>query len=173
VSVDILKPDTSLREAFLAMLDDLDAHDPENAEFYSAARADFEAYVQGLHDEERGLNLPEGYVPYSHRWLVDEAGEIVGIARVRHNIDTPFLAEEAGHIGYDVPPTHRGRRYGIASLRAALAEARQLGLRHVLLCADADNPASWRTIEACGGVFEREFHSEHFDCLVRRYWIEP
>jgi predicted acetyltransferase len=98
--------------------------------------------------------------------------EIVGIARVRHNIDTPFLAEEAGHIGYDVPPAHRGRGYGVASLRAALAEARRLGLQRVLLCCDDDNPASWRTIEACGGVLESEFHSRHFECLVRRYWID-
>jgi len=45
--------------------------------------------VQSLQDEERGIHLPEGYVPCSHRWLVDEAREIVGIVRVRHNIDTP------------------------------------------------------------------------------------
>lgn len=172
MTIGISKPDMSLRDAFLVMLDDYDAYDQEDAEFYAGARADFCAYVQSLLDEEHGLNLPEGYVPCSHRWLVDEAGQIVGIARVRHNIETPFLAEEAGHIGYDVPPAHRGCRYGIASLRAALTEARHLGLERVLLCCDADNPASWRTIEACGGVLEREFHSEHFECLVRRYWIE-
>ena len=168
MSVDISKPSTSLRTPFLAMLDDYDAHDPENGEFYAAARLDFGAYVRSLLDEERGVDLPEGYVPCSHRWLLDAAGVIVGIARVRHNIDTPFLAEEAGHIGYDVPPAHRGHRYGIASLCAALAESRRLGLERVLLCCDADNPASWRTIEACGGALEREFESRHFECLVGR-----
>jgi predicted acetyltransferase len=172
VSVDVLKPSASLRAPFLAMLDDYDAHDPEHGEFYADARLDFDTYVRSLLDEERGVDLPEGYVPCSHRWLLDAAGDVVGIARVRHNIDTPFLAEEAGHIGYDVPPAHRGQRYGIVTLRAALAEAQRLGLERVLLCCDADNLASWRTIEACGGVLEREFRSQHFECLVRRYWIE-
>jgi predicted acetyltransferase len=77
VSIDVSKPSTSLRAPFLVMLDDYDASDPDNGEFYSAARDDFDAYVRSLHDEERGLNLPEGYVPCSHRWLVDGAREIV------------------------------------------------------------------------------------------------
>ena len=120
---------------------------------------------------ERGIDLPKDSVPSSNRWLIDEAGEIVGVVRVRHNIDTPFLAEEAGHIGHDVPPGKRGRGYGEACLRAGLAEARRLGLPGVLLRASADNLASLRIIEACGGVFEREFQSEFFGCVVRRYWI--
>jgi len=172
MTIDVLKPAVALRPDFFRMLDDYDAHDPENGEFYSGARVDFGAYVQSLLDEEQGLCLPDGYVPCSHRWLIDGAHEMVGIVRVRHTIGTPFLAEEAGHIGYDVPPSQRGRGYGAASLRAGLAEARRLGLERVLLCADANNPASWRTIEACGGVLERESRSEFFACLVRRYWIE-
>jgi len=172
MNVGISRPDIALREAFLRMLDDYDARDPENGESYSSARADFAAYVQGLHDEERGIGLPAGCVPCSHRWLTDERREIVGVARVRHTIDTPFLAEEAGHIGYDVPPSRRGRGHGVASLRAGLDEARRLGLARVLLCCDARNLASWRTIEACGGVLEREARSELFQCLVRRYWVE-
>ena len=172
VTTDISKPEATLRDAFLRMLDDYDAHDPEDGEFYLAGRADFDAYVQSLHDMERGVNLPQNWVPCSSLWLIDDAREICGVVRVRHNIDTPFLAKEAGHIGYDVPPSKRGRGYGVASLRAGVAEARQLGLTRVLLCANTSNLASLRTIEACGGVFEREFHSEFFGCPVRRYWIE-
>ena len=155
MSVDVLKPSASLRAPFLAMLDDYDAHDPENGEFYADARLDFDTYIRSLLDEERGVDLPEGYVPCSHRWLLDTAGDVVGIARVRHNIDTPFLAEEAGHIGYDVPPAHRGQRYGIVTLRAALAEAQRLGLERVLLCCDADNlcvVAHYRSVRRSTGA---------------------
>lgn len=154
------------------MLNDYEANDPENGTFYSAARADFNTYVQSLHDEERGIDFPSGSVPCSHRWLLDEARSVVGVVRVRHNIDTLFLSQEAGHIGYDVPPSQRRRGYGVASLQAGLTRARELGLDRVLLCADAGNPASWRTIERCGGVLERESRSEHYQCFVRRYWIE-
>lgn len=177
MKITLSPPDCAFRAAFQRMLDDYDAHDPENGDYYAAARRDFDAYVKSLHGEERGDALPPGFVPCSHRWLMIEeergiAGAICGIVRVRHHIDTPFLAEEAGHIGYDVPPSLRGRGYGTACLRAGLVRARELGLARVLLCADAANPASWRTIERCDGALERERYSEHYDCLVRRYWID-
>lgn len=170
--VTVWKPDASLEKSFLNMLDDYEAHDPENGMYYAAARDDFEGYLRGLQAEEMGLHLAPGFVPCSHRWLTNAEGAVVGIARVRHNIETAFLAEEAGHIGYDVPPSHRRRGYGTASLQAGLARAQEIGLDKVLLCADAANIASWRTIERCGGILEQERHSKHYDCLARRYWIE-
>jgi len=165
-------PDVALRDAFGAMLDDYAAHDPARREFFDAARPDFAAYVQRLLDEEQGLNLPPGWVPCTHRWLIDEAPSIIGQVRVRHNILPPFLAEEGGHIGYDVPPSHRGHGYAALCLQAGLEVARALGLTRVLLCADAHNPASWKTIEKCGGVLENEFYSSYFKTRVRRYWID-
>ncbi len=159
-------------QAFRQMLDDYAAHDPQNGEFYARGRADFPAYVQRLEDDEHGGNQRADWVPCSHRWLLDDTGAIVGIVRIRHNISTRFLAEEVGHIGYDVPPSFRGRGYGIACLQAGLEEACVLGLERVLVCADTDNPASWRTIEHCGGVLEVERFSPHYQKMFRRYWIE-
>ena len=160
------------REAFLRMLEDYESHDLENGKFYARGRADFPAYVQSLADDEQGIHLRPEWVPCSHRWLLDDSGAILGIVRIRHNIEPKFLAEEAGHIGYDVPPSARGHGYGIACLQAGLEEARRLCLARVLLCADTINPASWRTIEHCGGVLEIERYSTHYQTLVRRYWIE-
>jgi len=168
VDVFVSKPDVALHDAFLQMLDDYDVHDPENGGDYAAARSDFVAYVQRLHDDERGF---VGLVPCSHRWLVSLQGAVVGVVRVRHKIHTDFLANEVGHIGYDVPPSHRGPGFGVAALKAGLERARELGLERVLLYADTDNPASWHTIERCGGVLEAERYSQHYHCLVRRYWI--
>jgi predicted acetyltransferase len=165
-------PDPALREAFWAMLDDYAEHDPAEGDFFYPARPDFAAYVQSLQDEEQGLNLRPNWVPCSHRWLLNAAGDLIGLVRVRHNILPPFLAEEGGHIGYDVPPAFRGHGYAVHCLRAGLAVARTLGLTRVLLCADADNPASWKTIEKCGGVLEVERYSAYFKTRVRRYWID-
>jgi predicted acetyltransferase len=160
------------RPAFLQMLSDYELHDPENGRMYARGREDFPAYLQRLADDEVGINLSPGLVPCSHRWLLDDTGAIAGIVRIRHNIDTKFLAEEIGHIGYDVPPSFRGKGYGIACLEAGLEIARTLNLERVLLCADTDNPASWRTIEHCGGILETERNSTYFKKLFRRYWIE-
>lgn len=172
MNIRISNPDETLRDEFLRVLDDYDAHDAVNSEHFSSARLDFGAYVRGLRNEELGLGLPAGFVPCSHRWLLDKRGEIVAIVRIRHSLDHPFLAEQGGHIGYDVPPSSRGRGYGRAALRAGLARAQELGLTRVLVCASADNAASCAVIESCGGLFERELHSDYFGCLVRRYWIE-
>ena len=170
--ITVCKPDEALREGFLNLLDDFGTHDPENGGFYASAGVDFAGYVRGLLDEEQGVLLSPGHVPCSHRWLMDEANVVVGVVRIRHNINTPFLAEEVGHIGYDVAPSQRRRGYGVACLRAGLQRAKELGLEWVLVFADADNPASWRTIERCGGVLEAERFSEIYQCLVRRYRIE-
>lgn len=152
------------------MLDDYDARDPENGASYAEARNDFPAYVRRLQDDERGVGLAGDRVPESHRWLVED-GEIVAIVRVRHHIHHPHLAQIGGHIGYDVPPSQRGRGHAVAALRAGLARAAELGIPRVLVCADAANLASWRAIERCGGVLEREFFAPTENLLVRRYWI--
>lgn len=165
-------PHVVLHDVFMRMLDDYLAHDPENGEYYASARHDFLAYVQSLLDEEQGINLAPGMVPCSHRWLLGESRACVGVVRIRHNVDTEFLANEAGHIGYDVAPSFRGRGYGVTCLKAGIAVARALGIAKILLYADTDNPASWRVIERCGGVLDDERCSAHYGVLVRRYWVD-
>ena len=153
------------------MLDDFDAHDLSNAEFYAPARRDFGAYVQSLKDEEAGVNLPEGFVPCTHRWLMSSTGEIVGVTRVRHNIDTPFLAEHGGHIGYDVAPSKRRRGYGHLAMAVGLREARVAGLDRVLLFASEDNAPSRATIERAGGTLESTSYSEFWKERLCKYWV--
>ncbi len=139
MAVVIANPSVAHERAFVAMVEDFDAHDPGNADFYALAKRDFEQYVRTLLDEERGANLRDGYVPCTHRWLMEDTIAVIGVARLRHNIETPFLASEAGHIGYDVAPSWRGRGFGHRVLQAALAEARALGIERVLLFANENN----------------------------------
>jgi predicted acetyltransferase len=168
----VVVPDPAWRDAFLRMLDDYSAHEDPAGDQFAEAREDFSAYAAHLLDEERGVGLPEGFVPCSHRWLIDGHDEIVGVVRVRHSIDHPLLRREGGHIGYDVPPSQRGQGRGTTALEAGLARSRELGLDRVLVCAAADNAASCRVVERCGGQLDEEFFSDAFGCRVRRYWIE-
>ncbi len=90
----------------------------------------------------------------------------MGALNLRHHIDTPFLTNEAGHIGYDVAPSARRKGIGREMLRLGLIEAKRLGLKRVLLVADSDNHASRRVIESNGGVFESTITGEYFPL----YW---
>lgn len=155
----------------MAMIDDFDRLDPVNGEFYEPARLNFAAYVQGLRDEECGVGLREGWVPCSQRWLVDGRGAVVGVTRVRHRIDTPFLWEYAGHIGYDVAPSHRGRGHGHDALQIGLAVARSIDLQRVLILTGEGNRASRRVIERQGGQLEAVAFSEFWGEQLCRYWV--
>lgn len=164
-------PTVRLERAFMAMLDDFDAHDPDNGAFYAPARQDFVAYGQQLLDEEAGLRLREGFVPCTHRWLVTDAEQLLGVTRLRHHIDTPFLAESGGHIGYGVAPSYRRRGWGHFALTTALKEARQIGLTGVLLYMAEDNTASRATIVHAGGALESVRYSEFWKERLCKYWV--
>ena len=95
---------------------------------------------------------------------------IIGMVDIRHSLDTPFLAQVAGHIGYGVRPSERRKGYATAILGLALEHARRLGLSRVMLACYGDNEGSRRTILKWGGGKEREF--VHTDGkTVEVYWI--
>lgn len=156
--------------AFEHFYQDMLTNDPQNAEFYSPGAKDFLRYTQQLSEHHLGRNLPQGYVPCSYYWLFD--GQVIyGAIRLRHRIDDPFLANECGHIGYDVAPSQRHRRYGTIMLSLALEKASNLGIERVLLTASEDNVASRRVIEANGGQFDGVIYGEVFAEMLARYWI--
>ncbi len=164
-------PSVQYRITFLAMLDDFDQNAPHNTKLYAPAKADFAAYVQKLLNEEQGKNLREGWVPCTHRWLVTPSEQVVGVTRLRHRIDNPFLSESAGHIGYDVAPSQRRKGYGHIALRFALEEATNLKIAKVLLYAAEDNLASRSIIERAGGKLERISYSDFWKQRICKYWI--
>ena len=171
MAVRAIPPSSTHRLAFLAMLDDFAEHDPHNTDYYAPARDDFEAYVRSLIDEERGLNLRDGWVPCTHRWLVTSDNAVAGVTRLRHCLDTPFLLQDGGRIGYDVAPAYRGRSYGHIALRVSLQEAARRGISRVLLYASEDNPASRAVIERAGGVLGSVAYSEFWKERVCKYWL--
>jgi len=171
VSMELVTPTLELESAFAHFCNDFLLNDVENSEYYFEGKSNFSKYIKDLLDEENGINLPEGYVPCSHFWLVNSDNVILGAIRIRHNIETEFLSLEAGHIGYDIAPSHRSQGYGKLMLRLALPRAKQLGLYKVLLTADDDNTASRKIIESNGGEFEKIVMGNIFPNPLARYWI--
>jgi predicted acetyltransferase len=131
--------------------------------------APFAAYLSLVEDHERGLRLPEGFVPYTSRYAF-VGPEMVGMLTIRHELND-FLFRIGGHIGYGVVPPHRRKGYATEMLRQALPLALRLGIRRALVTCDEPNIASARTIEVCGGVYENSTDMGPGLPPKRRYWI--
>ncbi|USD68206.1 GNAT family N-acetyltransferase [Vibrio sp. SCSIO 43136] len=167
----LIRPCKEYKNQFLRFYHDLLDNDPENAEFYSGAIRSYSRYIQSLIDEEAGKFLKPEHVPCSHRWFINDLGEIVGVIRIRHNIDTPILKNVCGHIGYDVAPSYRRQGFGTLMLEHALQIANERNIQSALISADEDNIASRKVIEANGGKLDKVIYSHEFQSYVARYWV--
>jgi predicted acetyltransferase len=131
---------------------------------------DSTAYVEYLEQQSQGQNLPEGRVPHSTFWLVDDSGEIVAIANLRHRLNE-FLSEVGGHIGFGVRPSARRRGFATEVLRCTLIEAQRLGIERVLVTCDKGNVGSESAILRNHGVLQDEIWSDVYSRVVQRFWI--
>lgn len=115
-----------------------------------SAPAGFAAYVGDLHERRtRGAQSADGPVQESSFFWA-EGDEFLGRIAIRHRLNAS-LEVMGGHIGYVIRPGAQGRGYATELLRAALPVAYALGIDDALLTTDADNHASRRVIEKCGG----------------------
>jgi predicted acetyltransferase len=100
-----------------------------------------------------------GPLPTSSYSLVDDTGEVIGYAQLRHrpSCNAALPPEAANSIYYEVAPEHRGQGHGKALLRLVVDEARRIGLNRVRLTVMEDNATSRHLIEDAGGVLVGEF----------------
>jgi len=115
-------------------------------------------------------NVPPELVPQTVFWVVDRNNMAVGMVRMRHYLNDR-LRDHGGHIGYFIRRGQRGKGYGSAALRLALAELGKLGETRALLTVDRDNHASIGVIEANGGRLASTGIDESGRAFGR-YWIE-
>ncbi len=131
--------------------------------------ASFAGFVDELGEWSKGRALPDGWVPDSRFWLIDD-DEFVAKVDIRHRL-TEALRLRGGHIGYAVRPTARRRGYGRTVLSLALRPCRDLGLRRILVTCDTTNE-SRRIIEANGGILEDIVEVRDRAVPTMRYWID-
>ncbi len=133
---------------------------------------DYEGWLKKL--EKDYVKIPdEEKVPAKTYFLVRENdGKIVGMINIRLALNEK-LKRYGGHIGYSIRPTERGKGYNKINLYLALKVCDSYGIATVLLDADLDNPASWKTMEALGGVRIREYYDDiNAHCTVVDYNID-
>jgi len=131
---------------------------------------DFASLICRLRQDAAGVDLPEGYVPATCFWLVDEHQTLVGVAHFRHTLNAA-LAYEGGHIGYSIRPTQRNKGYGKIMLKLLLERARAQGLTRAWLTCDKANVASARVIQSCGVKLDSEVPRKDGAGITQRYWI--
>lgn len=159
-------------QAFAAFYQDFAENDPENANYYAGGVTHFRTYVENLILESQAISLPQGHVPCSHFWLINDRSEILGALRVRHHLNNAFLAYEGGHIGYDIAPSARRQGHGKTILKLGLHKAHDLGLKKALITTDEDNWASRKVIESNGGKLEGIVMGKIFPNPIARYWVD-
>jgi predicted acetyltransferase len=125
-------------------------------------------YVDRLDQISRGVNLAPDRVA-ADLLAAEVDGELVGRVSIRHSIQTPFLAEFGGHIGYGTRPAYRRRGFARAMLLRALERTRALGVEQALVTCSDSNAGSAATIESCGGILESIVSLEGKPW--RRYWV--
>lgn len=122
--------------------------------------------------EEDVSRIPsEEKVPARTYFFVRESdSKIVGMINIRLALNER-LKKVGGHIGYSIRPTERGKGYNKINLYLGLKVCEEYGMDKILMDADTDNPASWKTMEALGGVCIREYSYEKDQCMVKDYEI--
>lgn len=166
----LIFPDISHKEAYIDIISEWKQSDEfKNGHIspWALFRGNsFEEFLQIAQDDLWEKNQ---WVPATLFFLM-ELERILGAIQIRHSIDLPHLMEFGGHISYGIRPSERRKWYAREMLRLGLIETKKLWIERVLLWCSDDNPGSYKTIEANGGVFDRytEFQWEK----ARRYWIE-
>lgn len=129
--------------------------------------AHFDEYLQMIHEKETDPN--DGDVPQTEYWLIVD-GQYTGTLNLRHHLNDS-LRQWGGNIGYRIRPTARRKGYGLLQCQLGLEKARELGLDQVLITCNDDNVASYRIIEAVGGVLEDKIVTSDSPIPKRRYWV--
>lgn len=130
----------------------------------------YDEWLKSLEDESEGKNLKKGRVPSTKYFLVNEDDKILGGISIRHSINTEYLFNYGGHIGYGIRPSERGKGYGNTILALGLNEIKKMNINKVLITCLNNNVYSKKVIEKNGGILENKIPFERdFMC---RYWIE-
>ena len=128
-------------------------------------------FLRKRRDFAEGRHLPDGYVPGSKYFLLEEgSSKILGVIDIRHRLNDHLLNNPGGHIGYAVAPGERRKGYATRQLGLALEICKEMGISPVLVTCNKENIASAKVIQKNGGVLEDERVTQEGK-VFQRYWI--
>ncbi len=163
-------PEEVGKEAYLAYFDEWKGTDVDAGFNPGAMHLKGRSYEEWLRDIiAMRTHVREGLVTSTAYFFTDRRGRVLGAIDLRHELNDELL-RHAGHIGYGLRPSCRGRGLAPYMLALCLEKAKERGIPRVLVTCDDENLPSAGTIEACGGELENKVDEE--GRLTRRYWID-
>lgn len=131
----------------------------------------YEGWLEKL-EEDYKREPNEEKVPARTYFLIrSNDNKIIGMINIRLALNER-LKKYGGHIGYSIRPKERGKGYNKINLYLGLKICKEYGIKKVLMDADKENPASWKTMESLGGINIREYYDdENAHCIVKDYEI--
>lgn len=164
--MELRRPRLADKETVLEMMAEFgksqSAHD---GGFWDTENFVYEEWLETNMQKELGINLPENRVPSIQLVSFDDVGRALGFLNLRLRLNEGLL-NYAGHIGYSIRPSERGKGYAKETLRQGLQVAKEKNIKKALVTCSVNNPASRAAILANGGIFEDARNG------VERYWIE-
>lgn len=120
-------------------------------------------------DRREGIDLPEGFVPETIFWTVED-DQVLGVGAIRHWL-SPTLERFGGHIGYCIRPSLWSKGYGSEQLKRLLDKAKEMGISVALTTCNDQNIGSYRVMEKNGGVMKDKIENiiDGKNILTRRY----
>ena len=164
--MELRRPTLADKETILNMMAEFEqtqsAHD---GGFWDAENFDYEEWLETNLNKEMGIKLPKNRVPSIQFVLFDKSDHALGFLNLRLRLNEGLL-DHAGHIGYSIRPSERGKGYAKESLRQGLQIAKEKNIKRALVTCSTGNPASRAVILANGGQLEDVRNG------TERYWIE-
>lgn len=168
----LVQPDAKYKNEYLGFIASSKADIEERGMGYYLPFSDEQSFardVEQLQKNGRGIGLPEGWVPASTYWLIDEERMLMlGAITLRHWI-TGYLLFRGGHISYYVRPSERQKGYATKMLGLCLEKCRELKLEKVMITCAKANIGSAKTIQNNGGMLYSEDVEDGE--AFQRYWI--
>ena len=131
----------------------------------------YENWLIRLENKKNNIT-EEGLVPARTYFLIRENdNKIIGMISIRLTLNDK-LKRHGGHIGYGIRPTERGKGYNKINLYLGLQKCQEFGLDKVILDANIDNIASWKTMEALNGKRIKTYLEENDNLTFVRYEID-